>query len=63
MNEPICRKIELPEYLCGPTIQHRGGDPKCDHDYPPETTCSHNDTVEWYNCSKCGMRTGFEVYD
>lgn len=51
------------DYLCWPTAVERGGDPDCDHDFPPETTCSNDDTVEWFSCSICGLRLGFEVYD
>jgi len=57
------RKIILPDHLCPQTMVNKRGDKNCDHDYPPETKDSHNDTVEWYTCTKCGMETGFEVYD
>ncbi len=59
------RKIDLSkrDYLCPGTMVCRGGDENCDHDYPDETTDTHNGTVEWFTCTKCGMRTGFEVYD
>jgi len=57
------RKINLPDHLVPQTAVEKGGDKLCDHDFPPETECSHNDTVEWYECSKCKLKLGFEVYD
>lgn len=64
MTKP--RKIKLPDYCCAATCKTRGGDRRCDHDYPPESQQEHDDFegpswVEW-TCSKCGMRTSVEVY-
>ena len=56
------RKIQIdPELYCGwPYTQ--GGDPKCDHDYPPETKRDSDHGSDW-TCSKCGMVTTFDFWD
>lgn len=56
------RKIDLPEYCVPATGASEGGDPTCDHDYPPESKVEHDDWVEW-KCSRCGMRRSYEVSD
>ena len=64
MNEPkkkVNRKISLPEFCCPHSFWTSGGDTDCDHDYPPETEEAHTEHHTW-TCSKCGMRTSFEVY-
>jgi hypothetical protein len=55
------RKIKLPAYCTPFNCRTSGGNKDCDHDYPPE---SKKETVSWvtWTCSRCGMRTSFEVY-
>jgi hypothetical protein len=55
-------KIELPSYCNPRTLRTSGGENECDHDYPPESKRESTHYV-WYRCSKCNMRTEFEVYD
>lgn len=56
------RKIKLPSYCCPRDIKTSGGDKDCDHDCPPETRKENSVSVSW-QCSKCGMRTTFGVYE
>lgn len=57
------RKIVLPDYCHPRTGVSRGGDPDCDHDYPPESKHEDSRDCVWWTCSLCGMRRGYEVYD
>lgn len=57
----LSRKIELPDYCCPRDVWTQGGDPNCDHDYPPESKVEHAEFVQW-KCSKCKMQTCFGVY-
>lgn len=55
------RKIDLPTYCCPETGYSLGGDPGCDHDYPPESKEEFSTYVVW-TCVLCGMRRSYEVY-
>ncbi|KKL08027.1 hypothetical protein LCGC14_2580070, partial [marine sediment metagenome] len=49
------RKIDLPSYCHPLDFQFaKKGDPKCDHDYPPESKDTSRDKCVHWICSKCG---------
>lgn len=54
------RKIDLPDYCSTQTGRCKGGNPQCDHDYPPNSEMKLGGYVSW-ECSKCGMERIYEV--
>ena len=61
-KEGRARKIALDTSIyCGASIGTYGGDQDCDHDYPPEKSEDEAEYACW-TCTKCGMRTCFEVW-
>jgi hypothetical protein len=59
---PPGRKIVLDQQVYCPVAYCEGGERECDHDYPPEPYKSDFDYATW-QCTRCGMRTTFEVWD
>ncbi len=57
------RKIPLnTDTFCINSGYSKGGDDKCDHDYPPESKVEEDEFAYW-TCSKCRMRRYYEVWD
>ena len=57
-------KIDLPGYCHPFDVQYaKKGDPKCDHDYPPETKDTSRDKCVHWTCSKCGCEVCFGIMD
>ena len=56
------RKIKLTPEFCPFPYQTNGGNPKCDHDYPPESKRESDYGADW-TCSKCGMKITFDFWD
>lgn len=54
------RKIDLPE-CCISIGGHYGGNENCDHDYPPESRQLHDEEYYSWRCSKCGMKSCYEI--
>lgn len=58
------RKIELDTSIYCPFGWSEYGDPKCDHDFPPESKKENCEgTVVWWTCSKCGYQKYYEVWN
>lgn len=55
------RKIDLPDFYC-PYAYTSGGDEDCDHDYDPKPISKSDYGATWA-CTKCGMKTTFDVWD
>lgn len=55
------RKIELDTWFC-PFPYKKGGDPQCDHDFPPESKRESDHGADW-TCSKCGMNVTYDFWD
>lgn len=60
MNEP--RKIQLDTSVYCPHAYTRGGEKDCDHDYDPKPVSKSDHGATWA-CTKCGMRTTFDIWD
>lgn len=56
------RKIELDDRVYCPMGDISGGDPKCDHDFPPEPSHRGENWIE-FTCTKCNRHVTFDVWE